>query len=190
MNLLTIVIVIFGKKVYKLFYYLHLSNYTPDEKVKNKMIRKLISRFNKSLTKRVVSARHKSEVPIKIWLEPDRNTGKLQMSVEHLSIAGETKDLSKSGIAFVVSAIRLREYYLVGEGRTLNAELDLSGEKVKMQIVAQRYEQVGKDLSESKYLIGATIIKMAQEDRETYEHFLQYGSKQKKKSLALGVDEG
>ena len=154
------------------------------------MIRKLISKFNKSLTKRVVSARHDYEVPIKIWFEPDRNTGKLQMPIAHLSISGETKDLSKTGVAFVVSAIRLREYYLVGEGRTLNAELDLPGGKIQMQIVGQRYEQIGMHLSESKFLIGAAIVKISDETREIYEHFLSHGKKRKKETFALGIDKG
>lgn len=155
------------------------------------MIRKLISKFNKSLTKSVVSARYNYEVPIKITLEPDRNTGRLQMPIQHLSISGETKDLSKTGIAFIVSAIRLREYYLVGENRTLNAELDLPNGKVKMQLVGQRYKQIGEHLSESKFLVGATITKIGDQDREIYEYFLQNGRKRKRKeSFALGIDKG
>ena len=150
------------------------------------MIRKLISKFNKSLAKRVVSVRHNYEVPIKLWLEPDRNTGKLQLPIANLSISGETKDLSKTGIAFVVSAIRLREYYLVGEGRTLNAELDLPDGKIKMQIVGQRYEQVGQHISTAKFLIGATITKITDGDRDAYEHFLQFG-KRSMRRIALGI---
>lgn len=155
------------------------------------MIRKLISKFNKSITKRVVSARHDYEVPIKIWIEPDRVTGRLQKSIDYLAISGETKDLSKTGIAFIVPAIRLREYYLVGENRTLNAELDLPGGKIQMQIIGQRYEQVGKHLSETKYLIGATITRIGGAERETYEEFLQYGKKRgKAKGFELGIDKG
>ncbi len=154
------------------------------------MIRKLISKFNKSLTSRVVSARHNYEVPIKISLEPDRNTGKLQMPVQHLSISGETKDMSKTGIAFIVNSIRVREFYLVGEGRTLNAELDLPSGKINMQLVGQRYEQVGLHLSETKFLIGATILKITDEAREIYEHFLSHGNKRKKGSFVLEIDKG
>lgn len=153
------------------------------------MIRKLISKFNKSLARRVVSARHNYEVPIKLWLEPDRNTGRLQMPVENLSISGETNDLSDSGVAFIVSSVRIRETYLVGEGRILNAELDLPDGKVKMQIVGQRYEQVGEHISTARFLIGAKIVKISADDREIYEHFLRYGNKRKKGSFALGIDE-
>ena len=153
------------------------------------MIRRLISKFNKSITKRVVSARHNYEVPIRVWIEPDRNTGRLQKPVEHLSISGETKDLSKTGIAFVVPAIRLREYYLVGESRTLNAELDLPGGKIQMQIVGQRYEQVGKHISEAKFLIGAKILRVNDRQREAYEEFLQFGRKRDKaKGFELGIE--
>jgi hypothetical protein len=153
------------------------------------MIRKLISKFNKSITKRVVSARHNYEVPIRVWIEPDRNTGRLQKPVEHLSVAGETKDMSKTGIAFIVPVIRLREYYLVGENRTLNAEIDLPNGKIQMQIVGRRYEQVGQHISEAKFLIGATILKLSELQREAYEEFLEYGKKRKQaKGLALGVE--
>lgn len=155
------------------------------------MIRKLVSKLNKSITERVVSPRRDYGVPIKISLEPDRNTGRLQTA--NLSISGETKDLSKSGIAFLVSAIRLREYYLVGEGRTLNAELDLPNGKVKMQVIGQRYEQITDEHnSVSRFLIGAKIVRMLAPDREAYEEFLQFGKKlQKGKagSLELGINK-
>jgi hypothetical protein len=154
------------------------------------MIRKLISRFNKSITERVVSPRKKYEVPIKIWFEPDKNTGSLKMPGESLVILGETKDMSRSGIGFIVSAIRIRENYLVGAERILNAEMDLPGGKVQMQIVGSRYEQVGQHVSTARYLVGAKITQMSKEDREAYEYFLRHGDKRKKGSLALGIDKG
>lgn len=153
------------------------------------MIRKLISKFNRTFNEKVVSVRKDFHVPVKIWLEPDRQTGKLQMPLENLSISGETKDLSVTGIAFIVSSIRLKEHYLVGEGRTLNAELDLPGGKIRMQVIGQRHEQVGKHISTARFLIGAKITKMSEQDRETYEDFLRYGKKRMKQSLALNIDE-
>jgi hypothetical protein len=138
----------------------------------------------------VVSPRKKYEVPIKIWFEPDKNTGKLTMTSENLVILGETKDMSRSGIGFIVAAIRIRENYLVGAERTLNAELDLPGGKVQMQLVGSRYEQVGEHISTARYLVGAKITQMSKEDREAYEYFLRHGDKRKKGSLALGIDKG
>ena len=153
------------------------------------MIRKLFAKFNRLMVERVGAKRKKLQVPIKIWFEPNRNTGKLKLPLENLSIAGETADLSATGIGFIVSSIRIKENYLVGEGRTLNVELDLPEGKVQMQVVGQRYEQVGQHISTARFLIGANIVKMTAENREVYEHFMRYGDKRKKESLALGVDE-
>ena len=153
------------------------------------MIRKLLAQFNKSISKRVVASRHKYEVPIRLSFETDRNTGRLQSPRESFFITGETKDLSNTGIAFVVSSIRLKENYLVGEGRTLNAELDLPGGKIQMQIVGQRYEQVGKHISTANFLVGAKILRMTAENRELYQEFLRRGRKRKAGTLKLGIDE-
>lgn len=153
------------------------------------MIRKLLAEFNKSISKRVVASRHKFEVPIKLSFEPDRATGRLQKSQENIYITGETKDLSNTGIAFVVPSIRLKENYLVGENRMLNAEIDLPNGKVKMQIVGQRYEQVGKPVSVTCYLVGAKILRMTADNLELYQDFLRHGRKRKAGSLKLGIDE-
>lgn len=154
------------------------------------MIRKLISKFSKTINERVVSPRKKYEVPIKIWFEPERASGGLKMPVENLVITGETKDMSRSGIGFIVAAIRIHENYLVGGARVLNAELDLPSGKVQMQIVGMRYEEVGEHISTARFLVGARITQISDENREAYEYFLRHGNKRKKGSFALGVDKG
>ncbi len=153
------------------------------------MLRKWIAKFNKSRAKRVVSVRHKREVPIKLSFEPSSKTGKLD-APQILFITGETKDLSQSGIAFTISSIRIKENYLVGEGRILNAELDLPNGKVSMKIVGQRYEPVENEhLSVGKYLVGASILQMTDENREVYEYFLRSGDVNgDTNSLKFGID--
>ena len=113
------------------------------------------------------------------------------MAVENLFVCGETLDLSITGISFTVPSIRIRETYLVGENRTLNAELDLPGGKMHIQIVGRRYEQIGEHLSVSRYFIGAKILQILPEDVETYQHFLHYGKKDSHRagSLKLETDE-
>jgi len=140
------------------------------------MLRNLIAKFNKSLSSRVVPARHKREVAIKLSFEPTGKTGRLD-TTKNLFITGETVDMSGSGIAFTVASIRVKENYLVGEGRLLNAELDLPNGKVSMKILGQRYELIGEHLSTERYLIGASIEKMEEENRAAYEDFLKLGGK-------------
>lgn len=105
-------------------------------------------------------------------------------------ISGETADLSRSGIAFVVPSVRIKENYLVGGGRVLNAELDLPNGKVSMKIVGQRYERVGELTSTARYLVGASIKEMTDENREAYNDFLRHTDKKgTADSLKFGIDE-
>ena len=144
------------------------------------IIRKLVSNLSSQIMSRISSSRRNLEVPIKVSFEPESNTGRLTLKPEILSIKGETKDLSATGIAFIVDSIRLREFYLVGEDRVLNAELDLPNGVVKIKLIGQRYEQVGKHLSVTKYLIGAKIKSMTLLDRDLYDEYLRHGNKIKK----------
>ena len=150
------------------------------------MIRKWASLFTRSVNKRVVSRRRPLHVPIKISFEPEKITGGLVLPPADLSIRGETQDLSSSGIAFIVSSIRIQQYSLVGENRTLNAELTLPSGKVNMQLVGVRYEQVGEHVSTTQYLVGASITAMAEADREAYREFLVTRPR-KGRALELGT---
>jgi len=159
------------------------------------MIRNFIATITKKISERRDNPRYKLQIPIKVWFEPEKKAGKLpppQLLTEDCFICGETFDLSITGIAITVPSIRIRENYLVGENRTLNAELDLPDGKVSMQIVGTRYEQIGEHLSVARYLIGARILQMTPENMKVYEHFLHNGHKILRKaasSLALEVDE-
>lgn len=155
------------------------------------VIRKLFSKLNRSLAENTSPKRIPLHVPVKIMIQPDAITGRLtEAKPVTLSISGETHDLSKTGIAFIVSAIRLREYYLVGENRTLHAELDLPNGKIQMQLVGVRYEQTGIHESTVSYLIGAKITAIEPLAMEIYEEYLRLGNKVKKgkQSFSLGTD--
>lgn len=156
------------------------------------MIRNFIARITQKISERRDNPRYKLQIPIKVWLEPEKKTGKMPSTkTENLYVCGETLDLSVTGISFIVPSIRIRETYLVGENRTLNAELDLPDGKIQIQIVGRRYEQVGEHLSVSRYFIGAKILQLLPEDVETYQHFLRNGKKDSHRagSLKLETDE-
>jgi len=154
------------------------------------MIRRLIARFNRSIAERVVSIRYRREVPIKLSFEPSSKTGKSDAPPKVFYVTGETTDLSSTGIAFVVPSIRVKENYLVGEGRVLDAELDLPNGKVSMKIVGHRYERVGEHISTARYLIGASIDFMTDENREAYNDFLRSNSgRENTGRLKFGIDE-
>lgn len=141
------------------------------------MIRELVSRFSRTITERRASLRRKIQVPVKICFAPEKNKMNLTASCDESFLAGETVDVSETGIGFVVSSIRIKEKYLVGQERPLNVELDLAGKRVKMRVMGVRYERVGIHVSTEKYLVGANIIEMSGLDRAAYDHFLSNGKK-------------
>ena len=142
------------------------------------MIRELVSKVATVISERRASSRRTYNVPVKVWIKPESN-GLFLSPYRDLYISGETQDLSESGIAFFVSSIRIREDYLVTqEDRILIVELDLSGKKVRMDVIGRRYARV-EDIhtSSERYLIGAEIVHMDADDRRSYEYFMRYGTK-------------
>lgn len=128
---------------------------------------------------------------MRIWFEPDINTAQNREIARNSTLLGETVDLSRTGIAFVVTSIRVQEKYLVGQDRKLNIEIDLPQGKCEMQVVGKRYEKVGVHLSAEKFLIGATIVRLESDNNAIYDHFLRKGSRSRRRtasSLELGVD--
>ena len=97
-------------------------------------------------------------------------------------ILGETVDVSKTGVGFLVPAIRDKEKYLVGQDRHLNIEIDLPNGKVCLRAMGRRYEKVGIHLSMEKYLVGVEITEMTEPDRASYDAFLSRGPQRAPKS--------
>lgn len=122
------------------------------------MIRELINKFSRSLSEKMVSSRRNHTAPIKIWFDPDiKNERQLEIA-RAACMLGETADMSRTGIGFIVSSIRLKEKYLVNQDRPLNVEIDLPNGKVLMRVMGRRYEKVGQHLSTERFLVGAHII--------------------------------
>ena len=155
------------------------------------MIRELASLFSRTLTERRASPRRKYHVPVKVCFAPETNTANLKGSCEEQFLSGETTDVSETGIGFIVSAIRVKEKYLVGQERMLNVELDIAGRKIRMQVMGVRYEQVSIHASTEKYVVGAQITDMSSDGRRRYEFFLRNGKKMSKNlsaALEMGLD--
>ena len=88
------------------------------------------------------------------------------------TLNGHTLDVSSTGVALVVSAIRIGEHYLAGADRKLFVKLDLPTGPVEMKVVTVRYESLEESRDESGYLIGARISEMSDQDRASYDSYL------------------
>lgn len=82
---------------------------------------------------------------------------------------GYTLDVSSTGLALIVPAIRIGEHYLAGADRKLHVKLELPTGPVEMKVASVRYEGLEDD---SGYLIGARILEMSDSDRASFEKYV------------------
>ena len=85
------------------------------------------------------------------------------------TLDGYTLDISSTGLALIVPAIRIGEHYLAGADRKLHVKLALPGGPVEMMVVTVRYENLEDG---SGYLIGARILEMSDADRGSFEKYV------------------
>lgn len=128
---------------------------------------------------------------MKVWFDPEINTDRSREAARAACILGETVDISRTGIGFLVPSIRVKEKYLVGHERHLNIEIDLPTGKIYMRVMGRRYEKVGVHISTERFFVGAHILSLTGTDKENYEIFLRNGNRGTKRaaaSLELGID--
>lgn len=85
------------------------------------------------------------------------------------SLDGHTLDVSMTGLALIVPAIRIGEHYLAGADRKLHLKLELPGGPVEMKVASARYESLEDDTG---YLIGARILEMSDADRAEFQKYV------------------
>jgi hypothetical protein len=88
------------------------------------------------------------------------------------TLDGHTLDISSTGLALIVPAIRIGEHYLTGSDRRLHLKLELPGGPVEMIVTPVRYESLDENQEESGYLIGASISEMVDSDRASFEEYM------------------
>ena len=87
-------------------------------------------------------------------------------------LEGHTLDISTTGIALVVPAIRIGGHYLAGADRKLHIRLELPTGPVEMKVATVRYESLEDSRDETGYLIGARILEMSEADRGVFEKYV------------------
>jgi len=85
------------------------------------------------------------------------------------TLNGHTLDVSTTGLALIVPAIRIGEHYLAGADRKLHVKLELPNGPVEMKVATVRYESLEDD---SGYLIGARILEISDTDRASFEKYI------------------
>ena len=129
--------------------------------------RRIVSRLRRFIGNRRGSKRVRTRLTFTLSLSDPRvsTNGARRLP----SLDGHTLDVSMTGLALVVPAIRIGEHYLAGADRKLHLKLELPGGPVEMKVASARYESLEDDTG---YLIGARIMEMSDADRAEFQKYV------------------
>ena len=135
--------------------------------------RRIVSHLRRFIGNRRRSRRVRARLSFTLSLsDPKTNTnGSRRLP----SLNGHTLDVSPTGLALIVPAIRIGEHYLAGSDRKLYIKLELPSGPIELKVVAVRYESLE---DESGYLIGARIVELSNPDRASFEKYVAKGVSQ------------
>jgi len=129
--------------------------------------RRIVSHLRRFIGNRRRSRRVRARLSFTLSLsDPRTNTNGARRLP---SLNGHTLDVSPTGLALIVPAIRIGEHYLAGSDRKLYIKLELPSGPVELKVVAVRYESLE---DESGYLIGARIVELSNPDRASFEKYV------------------
>jgi hypothetical protein len=106
-------------------------------------------------------------LPFSLWLldlPPNANGARRRSP----TLEGYTRDVSTTGLALILPAIRIDEHYLIGEGRNLRLALEFPTISLQMDVTPVRYERLEDNDTEKGYLVGVRIAEMSDQDRARY----------------------
>ena len=132
--------------------------------------RRIVSSLRRFIGNRRHSKRVRARLPFTISLSDSRLGTNGSRRIPTLN--GHTLDVSSTGLALIVPAIRIGEHYLAGAERKLHLKLDLPVGPVEMKVATVRYESLEEGSEESGYLIGARISEMSDQHRASYDSYI------------------
>ena len=129
--------------------------------------RRIVSHLRRFIGNRRASRRVRTRLSFTLSLSDPRVNSNGSRKLPKLD--GYTLDVSSTGIALVVPAIRIGGHYLAGSDRKLHVKLELPTGPVEMKVASVRYESLE---DESGYVIGAQILEMSDTDRASFEKYV------------------
>jgi len=129
--------------------------------------RRIVSRLRRFVGNRRHSKRVRAHLSFTLSLSDPRVSSNGNRRLP--SLDGHTLDVSATGLALVVPAIRIGEHYLAGEDRKLHVKLELPAGPVEMRVTTVRYESLEDGTG---YLIGARILEMSESDRASFDKYV------------------
>ena len=129
--------------------------------------RRIVSQLRRFIGNRRGSKRVRARLAFRLSLSDTRVSSNGSRRLPTLD--GYTLDVSVTGLALIVPAIRIGEHYLAGADRKLHIKLELPSGPIEMKVVTVRYENLEDG---SGYLIGGRIIEISDADRASFQKYV------------------
>ncbi|HEX8475352.1 MAG TPA: PilZ domain-containing protein [Pyrinomonadaceae bacterium] len=141
------------------------------------LVRSIASRLRAFVGNRRRARRYRATLPATVALSQSKakvETANATVTKPRLpSLTGETCDISETGLAIIVPAIRIGEHYLSGNNRGLDITLELpNSTSISLRATPMRYEQLEREGHKTSYIIGARITEMSDDDRRLLTKYL------------------
>lgn len=138
------------------------------------LIRSLVGRLRTLVGNRRRAPRFKTHLEVGLAISVSVPGAKNGAKGESLRLAGYTRDISATGLALIVPAIRIGGNYITGENRTLEIMLKLPNGTVKMFGKPVRYTSLDEDdATDTGYLVGIHIESMSEGDRARFNEYIE-----------------
>ncbi|MCA1564338.1 MAG: PilZ domain-containing protein [Acidobacteria bacterium] len=111
------------------------------------------------------ATRHAAQLDARLFFQlstpkPDDTNDNAIRTPRTLRLVGRTRNISETGIAFIVPTLRIGDEFAHVIGSRLLIRLYLPAGHVEIQATPVRYEQLSQSSSERGYLIGVRITEM------------------------------
>jgi hypothetical protein len=139
------------------------------------LIRSIASRLREFIGNRRRAPRYVTHLEAGLALSVSLSNAKVSAvsDGQPLKLAGYTRDISATGLALIVPAIRIGGQYITGENRTLEIMLKLPTATIRIRATPVRYSPLDQEGTDTGYLIGAQIVHMSDQDRTHFDAYLE-----------------
>ncbi|MGB7922708.1 MAG: PilZ domain-containing protein [Pyrinomonadaceae bacterium] len=127
------------------------------------LMRAIAARLHRFIGDRRRAPRVRARIPFKLSLPGVRKHANGERRPP--SLEGFTRDVSATGLALILPAIRIGEHYLTGDGRVLHIVLDFPNGPLQVDAVPVRYERLDEGDPEKGYIVGVRITEISDHDR-------------------------
>jgi len=132
------------------------------------LIRSVVSRVRIYLNDRRQSPRLKIRLLFSLSICRSAKGGSQREQI----LKGHPRDISAHGLSLTVPQVHLAGYHLAAEERPLRLTLELPDDPLSMIVIPSRYEVLEESQLGCRYLIGAQIKQISDEDRDRYLSFI------------------